>query len=142
MNLKYNQSISYVPTVRINEFVIHGNIDCEYPVTTATCTVLAAICAGFIQDTQPDVCFVTPSPIAVTCTVAERDCNGTCFGNYEVDLCGMFLMSLLIRFSQILNKQGTAFQSQVYYGINVLAATHELAMLPSIVRKPAVIGMH
>eukprot|EP01084_Bolivina_argentea_P182921 315713_1 len=54
--LKYNSSIYAVPMIRVNEFLIHGNIDCKPPVTQHTCSVLAAICAEFIEGTQPDLC--------------------------------------------------------------------------------------
>jgi len=90
--LKYNSSIYAVPLVRVNEFLIHGNIDCEQPVTTATCEVLAAICAGFIEGTQPDVCSITPSPIIVNCTAADEDCAGVCFGTSQIDACGKCLL--------------------------------------------------
>eukprot|EP00484_Ammonia_sp_Unknown_P012014 CAMPEP_0197072698 /NCGR_PEP_ID=MMETSP1384-20130603/210229_1 /TAXON_ID=29189 /ORGANISM="Ammonia sp." /LENGTH=883 /DNA_ID=CAMNT_0042511519 /DNA_START=176 /DNA_END=2826 /DNA_ORIENTATION=- len=89
--LKYNSSIYAVPMVRVNEFLIHGNIDCELPVTTATCEVLAAICAGFISGTQPNVCSLTPAPTIANCTDSERDCNGTCYGTYltEPNVCSL-----------------------------------------------------
>eukprot|EP00486_Rosalina_sp_Unknown_P004694 CAMPEP_0201571072 /NCGR_PEP_ID=MMETSP0190_2-20130828/13660_1 /ASSEMBLY_ACC=CAM_ASM_000263 /TAXON_ID=37353 /ORGANISM="Rosalina sp." /LENGTH=819 /DNA_ID=CAMNT_0047995337 /DNA_START=127 /DNA_END=2586 /DNA_ORIENTATION=+ len=89
--LKYTNSIYAVPLVRVNEFLIHGNIDCDPPVTTATCEVLAAICAGFINGTQPDVCKVTPAPTIVTCTDDQLDCNGTCYGPHHTDACGKCL---------------------------------------------------
>ena len=93
--LKYNQSIHAVPMVKVNEFLIHGNIDCEPPITVATCQVLSAICAGFIEGTQPDVCFITPSPTTITCADNEKDCNGTCFGNYQIDACGMYISYIM-----------------------------------------------
>jgi len=89
--LKYNQSIYAVPLVAVNGFLIHGNIDCEPPVTAATCEVLAAICAGFVDGTQPDVCYVTPAPTVANCTQADRDCAGTCFGSYQMDACDQCL---------------------------------------------------
>ena len=141
MNMKYNKSIYAVPTVRINEFLIHGNIDCEHPVTPQTCTVLAAICAGFIEGTQPDVCLVTPSPTEVTCSLAEKDCVGTCFGNYEVDLCGMFLAigqfhSFLSKIDHTLNKQEIVWiQYQVHYGMNVSVVMGKSVMQLMIVKE-------
>merc|ERR1719295_1201107 len=69
--LKYNSSIYALPMVRVNEFLIHGNIDCAPPVTKDSCAVLAAICAGFIDGTQPDVCYVTPAPTEAVCEEAE-----------------------------------------------------------------------
>ena len=69
MNLKYNYSVYAVPMVRVNQFIIHGSIDCYPPITKETCTVLAAICAGFINGTQPNVCNGgTLSPITAPIT--------------------------------------------------------------------------
>jgi len=90
--LKYNSSIYAIPMVRVNEFLIHGNIDCVPPVTKDSCAVLAAICAGFIEGTQPDVCLVTPSPTEAVCTDDERDCAGECFGNHLTDACDACLL--------------------------------------------------
>lgn len=90
--LKYTNSIYAVPMIRVNEFLIHGNIDCEPPITVATCEVLAAICAGFIDGTQPDVCFVTPAPTMAVCVEEDKDCNGTCFGRAQTDACDRCLL--------------------------------------------------
>ena len=72
--LKTNSSIYAIPMVRVNEFTIHGNIDCTPPVTSASCEVLSAICAGFVDGTQPDVCSLTPAPTMVNCTQDEEVC--------------------------------------------------------------------
>ncbi len=53
--------------------------------TTSTCEVLAPICAGFIDGTQPDVCSVTPAPTEAVCIDTDRDCNGECFGHALID---------------------------------------------------------
>ena len=90
--LKYNSSIYALPMIRVNEFLIHGNIDCPPPVTTANCEVLAAICAGFLPGTEPDVCFLTPSPTIAHCNVTEQDCSGECHGNHQIDACGQCLV--------------------------------------------------
>ena len=90
--LKTNSSIYAVPMVRINEFTIHGNIDCAPPVTTASCEVLAAICAGFLEDTEPDVCDLTPAPTMVNCTESDRDCADECFGSHLYDACDECLL--------------------------------------------------
>eukprot|EP01084_Bolivina_argentea_P272509 464005_1 len=85
--LRENSSIYALPMVRVNEFLIHGNIDCTPPVTVQSCQVLAAICAGFINGTQPDVCYVTPAPTRATCIDEQKDCNGTCYGSWLTDSC-------------------------------------------------------
>ena len=72
--LKTNSSIYAIPMVLVNEFTIHGNIDCAPPVTSASCEVLRAICAGFVDGTQPEVCSLTPSPTMVNCTEDEKVC--------------------------------------------------------------------
>eukprot|EP01084_Bolivina_argentea_P182922 315715_1 len=90
--LKYNSSIYALPMVRVNEFLIHGNIDCKPPVTQHTCSVLAAICAEFIQGTQPDVCSWTPSPTEGVCNDTDIDCNGECFGHSLIDSCQQCLL--------------------------------------------------
>eukprot|EP01083_Nonionella_stella_P128787 390331_1 len=89
--LKYNSSIYAVPMVRVNEFLIHGNIDCELPVTIATCEVLTAICAGFVNGTQPPVCDYTPAPTIAVCDGADKDCAGVCYGPAQIDECGVCL---------------------------------------------------
>ncbi len=55
--------------------------------TTSTCEVLAPICAGFIDGTQPDVCSVTPAPTEAVCIDSDRYCNGECFGRVVVIGC-------------------------------------------------------
>ena len=90
--LKYTNSIYAVPMIRVNEFLIHGNIDCVPPITTATCEVLAAICAGFVDGTQPQVCYETPAPTIAVCTDEDKDCEGTCFGRAQIDACGKCLL--------------------------------------------------
>ncbi len=88
--LKYNNSIYAVPMIRVNEFLIHGNIDCPPPISTDTCVVLEAICAGFINGTQPDVCYLTPTPSPINaCADTEKDCDGICFGNNNINECGV-----------------------------------------------------
>merc|ERR1719242_841350 len=90
--LKTNQTIYAIPMVRVNEFTIHGNIDCAPPVTSASCEVLSAICAGFLEDTEPEVCALTPAPTMANCTEEDRDCAGECFGNHFNDSCGECLL--------------------------------------------------
>lgn len=80
--LRENSSIYALPMVRVNEFLIHGNIDCEF-LTVEQCEVLSAICAGFINGTKPAICFATPAPTP-----------GTCDGSdplWRIDECGLCL---------------------------------------------------
>lgn len=77
---------------QVNEFLIHGNIDCAPPVTQQSCTVLSAICSGFIDGTEPEVCSFTPAPTPLNCSEAEKDCVGDCFGNHLYDECGECLL--------------------------------------------------
>jgi len=91
-SLRSTSSIYAVPMVRVNEFTIHGNIDCAPPVTKASCEVLAAICAGFLEGTEPEVCHLTPAPTTVTCESADEDCSGECYGSHLVDECDQCLL--------------------------------------------------
>ena len=61
VNFREHNSIYAMPMVRVNEFLIHGNIDCDV-LLPSHCEVLAAICAGFINGTQPDICYDTHNP--------------------------------------------------------------------------------
>ena len=60
--------------------------------TQQSCSVLAAICAGFIEGTQPEVCSFTPAPTMLNCTEDEKDCTGECFGNHLKDACDQCLL--------------------------------------------------
>eukprot|EP01083_Nonionella_stella_P156379 506351_1 len=90
--LKYNGSVYALPMIRVNEFLIHGNMDCVPPVTVADCEVLAAICAGFAQGTAPDVCSITPAPVVHYCNDTDKDCAGECEGRHQADACGACLL--------------------------------------------------
>jgi len=88
--LRADSSIYALPMVVVNQFLIHGDISCSV-VTTQQCQVLDAICAGFINGTQPSVCYATPSPTPVTCADDLKDCAGVCYGTYLNDSCGQCL---------------------------------------------------
>jgi len=48
--------IHYSPAVTINNERYHGNLLCPSPVDISTCSVFAAICAGFSPETTPKAC--------------------------------------------------------------------------------------
>lgn len=48
--------IYWSPAVTINGERYHGNMLCPNPVDISTCSVFAAICAGFAPETTPEVC--------------------------------------------------------------------------------------
>ena len=73
IRLRENSSIYALPLVRVNEFLIHGDIDCDI-LTVENCEVLSAICAGFINGTKPSICYVTPSPTISTCDGSDPLC--------------------------------------------------------------------
>ena len=64
VELRDRYGIHSKPTVRVNEFLVGTSIDCN--VTSPNhCPVLAAICSGFINGTQPDICYGTHNPSVV-----------------------------------------------------------------------------
>lgn len=89
--LRIDSSVYALPMVRVNEFMIHGNINCS-TVTIQECMVLSAICAGFLNGTLPDLCFYTPAPTAMSCSDSLKDCKGDCYGSYELDQCEQCLL--------------------------------------------------
>ncbi|ETO31065.1 hypothetical protein RFI_06057 [Reticulomyxa filosa] len=93
VRLRENQYLYNLPTVLVNSAIVYGNIDCD-EITEQTCQVLDAICAGFINGTQPPQCFQTTTAApAPNCSESDRDCQGVCYGHYSVDRCGLCLSS-------------------------------------------------
>ena len=80
-------SVYILPSFRVNEFMIYGEVDCDI-VTEDGCSVLDSICSGFLDGTQPDLCYATPAPTPRNCSASQRDCAGICFGESETDRCG------------------------------------------------------
>ena len=71
-----------LPTIVVNEFIVHGNIDCDV-LTVDTCGALDAICAGFINGTEPSICDRHISK----CDDIYKDCYGVCHGTAQYDRC-------------------------------------------------------
>jgi len=74
-----NFGISFSPTVTINNEKYHGNLLCPSPVDISTCSVFAAICAGFAPETTPEACMGHNYEGCPHGTV--RDVCGVCGGN-------------------------------------------------------------
>ena len=79
--------INILPSFRINEFNIYGQVDCD-PITTDGCIILDAICSGYIEGTQPNICYATPAPTTMNCSADYQDCQGKCYGTKQIDRCG------------------------------------------------------
>ena len=90
VRFRESESIHVLPTFRVNEFMIYGEVDCEI-VTEDGCAVLDSICSGFLDGTQPDICYATPAPTPMNCSSRYRDCDGKCYGTKETDRCGSCL---------------------------------------------------
>lgn len=77
-----HEGIFQLPTVRVNQFQIHGRLSCKKPIYQQSCQVFKAICAGFAAGTAPAVC--TKRNTCLTTT----DCYGQCGGDWSTDACG------------------------------------------------------
>jgi len=71
--------VEWIPTVTINNEMYHGNMLCPSPVDIGTCSIFAAICAGFAPETIPQVCLEHREH---GCPEGEnRDVCGVCGGD-------------------------------------------------------------
>jgi len=71
--------VEWIPTVTINNEMYHGNMLCPNPVDIGTCSIFAAICAGFAPETIPQVCLEHREH---GCPEGEsRDVCGVCGGD-------------------------------------------------------------
>jgi len=71
--------ILWTPAVTINNEVYNGNLLCPNPVDITTCSVFAAICAGFAPETIPQACLEHRE---IGCPRGEnRDACGVCGGD-------------------------------------------------------------
>jgi len=71
--------VQWIPTVTINNEKYAGNMLCPNPVDLATCSIFAAICAGFSPETTPPVCLEHRE---IGCPPGEsRDVCGVCGGD-------------------------------------------------------------
>jgi len=71
--------VQWIPTVTINNEKYAGNMLCPNPVDLATCSIFAAICAGFSAETIPTVCLEHRD---IGCPPRQnRDVCGVCGGD-------------------------------------------------------------
>jgi len=71
--------VQWIPAVTINNEKYRGNMLCPNPVELATCSIFAAICAGFSPETIPKVCLEHRE---LGCPAGEnRDVCGVCGGD-------------------------------------------------------------
>jgi len=75
----FDFGINNSPAVTINNEKYHGNMLCPNPVDISTCSVFAAICAGFAPETIPEAC-MEHSEAGCPRGLA-RDVCGVCGGN-------------------------------------------------------------
>jgi len=71
--------VHWIPAVTINNEMYSGNMLCPNPVDMATCSIFAAICAGFSPETIPTVCVEHRE---IGCPSRQnRDVCGVCGGD-------------------------------------------------------------
>ncbi|ETO33163.1 hypothetical protein RFI_03944, partial [Reticulomyxa filosa] len=110
--LRETLGIYALPSIIVNSILVHGNIDCE-EIDPQGCTVLSAICAGFVEGSDPQQCHYTPAPtVNYNCTSSNKDCRGICYGTWRKDKCGQCLPSDDESFDDCVGCDGVAFSGK------------------------------
>lgn len=104
-----------LPTIVINEEHYRGTAKCDPPIDISTCGILAAICSGFTNGTEPTVCHSSPG-----CGLGiRRDACGVCGGDGEFDKCGICLSPKSPAFQRIMCINEPAAESSGSNGASV-----------------------
>ncbi len=96
MTDRYDDSIYFMPSVMVNNSPYRGTLNCPFPVNAYSCGILEAICAGYLEGTEPETCKGDEGCPAGL----HRDECEICGGDGKVDECGVCMSQSSPYFNQ------------------------------------------